>query len=1170
LSISIGALHGTVSLDDRFSGALDMVMHRTDQFLSRMDSGFGRLALGVAGVAGAIAAAAGTISYMGVQGSKLNDLDKSFERLAGSVDNAQSIMAAMNEGVAETVDSTNLLEFANRALGSRAIRNAEEFRTVTTAARAYSRDGLGSIEQILGQVNVAMTTGNLRQIQTLTGRIDLTRAEVNYAKQLGGTADQLTSTQKKEAARLAILEALQEKVQATGALEQSYAERIRRTGLAISDWFDGINKRVAALPSLGRAFDAITSAISRNFGGTFTSMADTVVDLVDRFAKNVERYGPTVIDWIHSAWEGLTQIADTVQRAWNLLPDWLKKIAIEAAATGVALKLATGAVAEMGKVTIGSATSVAGNIGEAISGFKDLLSITKEFGGSLRDLVKAGFWGELLGWLARVEIAATGVAGAMAMTLGTAGAVVGGAAGYAFMNYGVLGGKGTKLAGTIADVLSPPKKPNDWRTIGALNIPGVGPDASGFLAGGTPDLSERIAPDQSKLDAALKQALDRAKSYWADYFEFVDKRTVGELERRENAIARWYDSEVDALRGLELAHKDYNTAVAALDSLRAEKLVDAMNTLPPLPSRSLNGNIRVGLVGPNPELPESFRPVPNIPNMRTGVEQTFSKVFASSFRELPNLLIDSFTGNGSWKGGVRALGVTFTNNLFGEEGAFSSVTQKLSGALGKGLGKVFGGSVGKALGEGISSFLPGIGAFLAPLAEAAIGKLRKLMGGPSEDELKGRKLVAQFEDTLAKSLTGIQRAEAGTDKWKQTTIGVREMYLKAGLSIEDARKATERLWAASKQGEEAVKAVIEQINKTRELADARTQLKDVEKQLAGQQLQNASAILAVIKGQQNGVALTGRELKDFGAIAVASFGAALKAGMSFAEALQQVGPGLADLQDALQRAGVASDDAFVGILARLGKIQQQNPTLVAGIGALGDSFVALNAMGRLTPATFESIERSGSSLYERLQAEVAGLGGSTEDALTLMQDYLHKAEKSARDLGIPLDANTQMLIDQSKELGIWQEAGKTATDILIDQMNELVDKIQDLVDAILGVPNINVGVNYNDPGAPGADPAPGGQNGLQPRYLNAGLVRMTPRGADIYPAMIRADERVLTPNQYRDTVAESFGRGMAAGGGANGETFIENVITIGDEVLARQIRKIQDRDVRMRRKVRGA
>jgi hypothetical protein len=405
-------------------------------------------------------------------------------------------------------------------------------------------------------------------------------------------------------------------------------------------------------------------------------------------------------------------------------------------------------------------------------------------------------------------------------------------------------------------------------------------------------------------------------------------------KRRENAIARWYDSEVDALRGLELAHKDYNTAVAALDSLRAEKLVDAMNTLPPLPSRSLNGNIRVGLVGPNPELPESFRPVPNIPNMRTGVEQTFSKVFASSFRELPNLLIDSFTGNGSWKGGVRALGVTFTNNLFGEEGAFSSVTQKLSGALGKGLGKVFGGSVGKALGEGISSFLPGIGAFLAPLAEAAIGKLRKLMGGPSEDELKGRKLVAQFEDTLAKSLTGIQRAEAGTDKWKQTTIGVREMYLKAGLSIEDARKATERLWAASKQGEEAVKAVIEQINKTRELADARTQLKDVEKQLAGQQLQNASAILAVIKGQQNGVALTGRELKDFGAIAVASFGAALKAGMSFAEALQQVGPGLADLQDALQRAGVASDDAFVGILARLGKIQQQNPTLVAGIGAM--------------------------------------------------------------------------------------------------------------------------------------------------------------------------------------------------------------------------------------------
>ena len=1170
MSISIGALQGTVSLDDRFSGALDLVMHRTESFLSKLDSGFGRLALGVAGVGGAIAAVAGTISYMGVQGSKLNDLDKSFERLAGSVGNARDIMDAMNKGVADTVDSTDLLEFANRALGNRALRTAEEFRVVTSAARAYSRDGLGPIEQILGQVNSAMATGNLRQIQNLTGRIDLGRAEANYAKQLGGTADQLTTTQKREAARLAILDALQEKVRATGSIEQSYAERIKMTGLAIANWFDDVNKRVAALPSLGRAFEAITNAISRNFGGSFTSLADTVVDLVDRFAKNVERYGPTVIDWIHSAWEGLMKIADTVQRAWNLLPDWLKKIAIEAAATGLALKLATGAVGEIGEVTIGSATTIAGNIGQSISGFKDLVTITKDFGGALKDLVKAGMWGELLGWLAKVELAATGVAGAMAMTIGAAGAVVGGAAGYAFMNYGVLGGKGTKLAGTIADVLSPPKKPNDWRTIGALNIQGVGANAPGFLAGGTPDLSEHIAADPEKMAAAVRQAAERAKGYWAEYFEFVDRRTVGELERRENAIGRWYDNEIEALKALKLAHQDFNAAVAALDSLRAEKLVDAMNTLPPIPSRPIP-NMRVGLIGPNPELPDSFRPVPSIPTMRTGVEKTFRDVFTGSFSQLPSLLIDSFTGNGSWKGGVKALGVTFTNNLFGEGGISEGVTKKLSGVLGGGLSKVLGGTMGKALGDGIGAMLPGIGALIAPLAQAAIGGLKKLMGGPSAEELAGRKLVSQFEDTLAKSLTGIQRAEAGTDKWKQTTIGVRDMFLKAGLSVEDARAATERLWAASKQGEDAVKAVIEQINMTKELAQARKDLKATEKQLAGQQLQNASAILAMIKGQQDGVALTGRELKDFGAIAVASFGAALKAGMSFSEALQQVGPGLADLQDALQRAGVSSDDAFVGILARLGKIQQQNPTLVAGIGALGDSFVALNAMGRLTPATFESIERSGASMYERLQAQVAGLGGGTEDALTLMQDYLHKAEKSAKDLGVPLDANTQMLIDQSKELGIWQEAGKTATDILIDQMNELVDKIGDLVDAILGIPNINVGVNYNDGGgAPDPDPAPGGQNGILPRYLNAGTVRMLPRGADIYPAMIRADERVLTPNQYHDTVAQAFGRGVAAGSAGPGEMVIENVITVDNEVLARQVRRIQDRDVRMRRKVRGA
>lgn len=1173
MSTSIGALVGTVSLEDRFSNALDGVLNRTSSFINRLDSGVGRLAAGFGIVSGAIAAVAGTIGYMGTQGSKLNDLDRSFEKLAGGIGNANAIMRAMNKGVADTVDSTDLLGVANRALGTGAIRTAEQFGVVAAAARAYSRDGLGSVEKNLGIVSNALASGNTRQLRYLTGIIDTTKAEQELAKQLGVGTSELTQRQKQEAARTAILDKMSEKVRSAGALEVSFAERITQVRLAVANWFDDVNKRVAALPSIGRAFEAITGAINKNFGGGFKTLADVVVDFIDRFAKNVEKYGPTVIDWAARAWQWIKDIGELVKVYWDLVPDWIKTIGAEAIVTGVALKLVAGATTSVG----GGLVEMGGSIGGSISGFRDLLSMTKDLGTSLKDLYKAGIGAEILGWLHGIELAAGAAAGTFGLLAGAVGAVVGAVATIGFMDKGVLGGRGTQLAGDIERVLFGPKKMGNRKVIGDLNIMGIGPGAPGFLAGGSPDLRDPATATQGT-EALAKQAAERAAGYWDEYFTFIDRRTVGELEQKENAIDRWYQREKATLEKLKLAHSDYTRAVAALDALRIEKLVDAQNTV--IPSRPMPlGSMQPFSAFPGGEGLPSFVPsfIPPIganPNPLGGAASPVMGAFSDAFQRLPSLLISSFTGGGDWKGALQSVGVSITDNLFGKDGALKNVTKSVGDFASKGLSKVFGSSIGKMLGDGVAAFMPGLGGLVGPLLEKALPKVKEFFGGPSQKELKGRDLAKTFEESIGKALTVAQRAEAGTEKWRQTTVGVRDMYLDAGLTIEDARAATERLWAATKQGEEAVQAVINQINATKELSQARKDLKDIEKQLGAQQLQNMGAVLAILQDQEAAARMTGRELNDLGIIAVASFGAAIEAGMSFSEALRAAGPGLANLQQAFEAVGITADDEFVAILARLGRIQQQNPALVAGIDALGDSFSALNALGRLTPETFAAIERTGSSMYSRIQSEVAALGGGTEDALALMQDYLHRAEKAARDLGIPLDANTQRLIDQSKELNIWQETGKSATDILIDKMTELTDRIADLIEQILGVPDINVGVNYTDPGLPdpgNPDPAPGGQNGLLPRYLSGGQrpVIMTPRGADIYPAMIRADETVLTPNQYHDTVASAFSQGAAAGS-LRGEMFVETVVMVGEEVFARQVRKVQDKDVRMRRKVRGA
>jgi hypothetical protein len=61
--------------------------------------------------------------------------------------------------------------------------------------------------------------------------------------------------------------------------------------------------------------------------------------------------------------------------------------------------------------------------------------------------------------------------------------------------------------------------------------------------------------------------------------------------------------------------------------------------------------------------------------------------------------------------------------------------------------------------------------------------------------------------------------------------------------------------------------------------------------------------------------------------------------------------------------------------------------------------------------------------------------------------------EQAERLGVPLDENTQMLIDQSKELGIWKEKGKTANELLLDGIERMIKAIGDLNRAFRGLPD---------------------------------------------------------------------------------------------------------------------
>lgn len=251
---------------------------------------------------------------------------------------------------------------------------------------------------------------------------------------------------------------------------------------------------------------------------------------------------------------------------------------------------------------------------------------------------------------------------------------------------------------------------------------------------------------------------------------------------------------------------------------------------------------------------------------------------------------------------------------------------------------------------------------------------------------------------------------------------------------------------------------------------------------AWQQGQGSDAINAFVSTMGAAALTTKQDMEALTTSAMAAYTAAVASGMSEAEALKLIGPSLQQIRQGYDDIGAAvENDAFL-TLELQSLIVSDSPKLVAGIAGITKEMIALDNIGLENIKTFEAEEHRGTAMYVQLQAETAKFGGTTRDALIPMQTYLHQAEIEAKNLGVPLDANTQMLVDQSKELGIWKETGKSAADKLTDAMGALVDKVSALIDQLAGVKrgindlptskDITITTHYNQDGQNTGDGLP--------------------------------------------------------------------------------------------------
>ena len=202
-----------------------------------------------------------------------------------------------------------------------------------------------------------------------------------------------------------------------------------------------------------------------------------------------------------------------------------------------------------------------------------------------------------------------------------------------------------------------------------------------------------------------------------------------------------------------------------------------------------------------------FKPLPiKVPE----ITDTFTNLFGELKTGIP-LFDDLLSGATNFISGLLSglplIGDLF-GSIFGEGGNIASFAQQLFGG---GSGSI-GGIIGSALGGPLGSIVVNFASKIAGMLFGAVGSaLSSIFGGPSEAELAGRDAAAAFRDQLTGMLDDQQRAEAGTDAWKQSVIGLRDTFLAFGRTEAEALAFSERLWAAEAEGPEAVAALIAEI-----------------------------------------------------------------------------------------------------------------------------------------------------------------------------------------------------------------------------------------------------------------------------------------------------------------------------------------------------------------------
>lgn len=315
----------------------------------------------------AIVGLAGTIVALGVRGAAVNDVTAAFNRLneqAGQ--DGPRALAALREGVGGLLTDYDLMKGANAALSAGFKLNEADAKTMGEAAWVLADITGGDLKQSYDTILDAMTTGEVKGLEKLGVDVQSKDAIKSLKDAMALEGDQMSSNQQKVEARKSAMEALRRVVEANGAQELDFGEKLERAKNDLVNFTDRLGGAIAASPVLGTAMDALGEIMTSAFRGK-----DALVQ--------------TLVSWINKAVIFVVEGAAGMVSAFGLVRFALMSVKIAGTEWGSALITASKGVLD-GLIAYAEYVSKFPGMGYMKEGISQAKQWSENMGANIRDL----------------------------------------------------------------------------------------------------------------------------------------------------------------------------------------------------------------------------------------------------------------------------------------------------------------------------------------------------------------------------------------------------------------------------------------------------------------------------------------------------------------------------------------------------------------------------------------------------------------------------------------------------------------------------------------------------------------------------------------------------------------------------------------------------------------